>query len=32
MLVHTALSTKNGLSLCISTGAKAASEIIVKCI
>ena len=32
MLVHTALSTQNGLSLCISTGAKAASEIIMKCI
>lgn len=32
MLVHSALSTQNGLSLCISTGAKAASEIIVKCI
>ena len=32
MLVQTALSTQNGLSLCISTGAKAASEIIMKCI
>ena len=32
MLVHSALSTQNGLSLCISTGAKAASEIIMKCI
>ena len=32
MLVQSALSTQNGLSLCISTGAKAASEIIMKCI
>lgn len=32
MLTHSALSTQNGLSLCISTGAKAASEIIMKCI
>ena len=32
MLVHAALKQDNGLSLCISTGAKAASEIIMKCI
>ena len=32
MLVHSALKQDNGLSLCISTGAKAASEIIMKCI
>ena len=31
ILVYKALSKKNGLSLCISTGARAASEIIVKC-
>lgn len=31
ILVYKALSRKNGLSLCISTGARAASEIIVKC-
>lgn len=32
MLAQTALKQDNGLSLCISTGAKAASEIIMKCI
>lgn len=31
-LCATALKRDNGLSLCISTGAKAASEIIMKCI
>lgn len=31
ILTYKALSTKNGLSLCISTGARAASEIILKC-
>ena len=32
VLCATALKQENGLSLCISTGAKAASEIIMKCI
>lgn len=31
ILAYKALSTKNGLSLCISTGARAATEIIRKC-
>ena len=31
VLCYKALSKKNGLSLCISTGARAASEIIRKC-
>lgn len=31
ILVYKALSKKNGLSLCISTGSRAASEIIRKC-
>lgn len=29
--VHKALSRKNGLSLCVSTGAKAAQELVRKC-
>ena len=32
MLVYAALQKKNGLSLCISTGARAAAEIVKKCI
>lgn len=32
LLAYKALSRKNGLSLCVSTGARAASEIIRKCV
>lgn len=31
MSVYNALSKRNGLSLCVSTGARAAGEIVKKC-